>query len=198
MTGILQAFGRARLPILSVALTYLAAVLIGIGMAHLGSPLALGTRDQIVGQAYTSDPAALALTQGNPLQAGLIDFSRNLFLGAVPSTLTGLGIVFTYPLAAYRGWIGGIVSVDGQHASRLAQPGEALYYLVTLLLQLLPYSLAGGAGVALGLAFYRSWGKNDVPKWLGIPKAPLLDVARIYVVIVPLFLVASLWEFLMR
>jgi hypothetical protein len=34
-------------------------------------------------------------------------------------------------------------------------------------------------------------------KWLGIfPKEVLLDVARIYVLVVPLFLIASLWEFL--
>jgi uncharacterized membrane protein SpoIIM required for sporulation len=192
------AIWRARRPIASVGLAYLAALLIGIAMAHLGSPLAIRTRDQIVGQASASDPSSLALSAGHPLPAALIDFSRNLLLGAVPTTVAGLGVVFVYPIAAYRGWIGGIVSVDGQHLSRLAQPGEAVYYLVTLLLQLIPYTLSGGAGVHLGLAFYHSYAKPEIAKWLGIPRAALADVAQIYILVVPLFLIASLWEFLMR
>ena len=136
------------------------------------------------------------MQSGQPLLAALSDFGSNLLLGAVPNTLEGLGVIIPYPLAAYRGWVGGIVSVDGNHASRLAQPGEAVYYLVTLLLQLIPYSLAGGAGVHLGLAYYRAHSRPQGPKWYILPRPELLDVARIYVLVVPLFLIASLWEFL--
>ena len=157
LSSIFPAIRRARLPILTIALTYLVAVLVGIGMAQGRVAFALNARDRIVGQAYNgSDPTITAMQSGQPLLAALSDFGGNLFLGAVPSTIGGLGVVFPYPLAAYRGWIGGIVSVNGNHTSRLAQPGEAIYYLVTLILQLIPYSLAGGVGVYLGLAYYRT------------------------------------------
>jgi hypothetical protein len=45
--------------------------------------------------------------------------------------------------------------VDDRHQSRLASPEPAVYYLVTLVLQLVPYTLAGGAGVALGVSSRR-------------------------------------------
>jgi hypothetical protein len=31
----------------------------------------------------------------------------------------GLPVAPLFPFAAYRGWVGGIVSVDGRHESRL-------------------------------------------------------------------------------
>lgn len=182
-----------------MAITYVAGVLVGMVMALNGTPSALNARDSIVGQAYSGSDATInAMQNGQPLLAALSDFSGNLFIGAVPSTITGLGIIFPYPLAAYRGWIGGIVVVDENHASRLAQPGEAVYYLVTLILQLIPYSLAGGAGVHLGLAYYRSHSRSPALRWYALPLPELLDAARIYLLVVPLFLIASLWEFLVR
>jgi hypothetical protein len=107
-------------------------------------------------------------------------------------------VVFAYPLIAYRGWIGGIVSIDGSHASRLADVKEGAYYLITLLLQLIPYTLTGGAGTNMGMAFLKPKPCYQGEKWLGIPKEALRDVLRIYRVAVPLFLLASLWEFLAR
>jgi hypothetical protein len=197
LSTILPALKRARLPIITIALTYLASVLVGIVMVDTGSAFALNTRDIIVKRAYSgSNPTINALQKGNRVQAALTDFASNLILGAVTDTIGGLGVITSYPLIAYRGWVGGIVSVDQFHASRLSQPGEALYYLVTLILQLIPYSLAGGAGVHLGLSYYRLHSDRQVPKWFGLPKAALGDVARIYILVIPLFLVASLWEFL--
>lgn len=198
-SSIFSAVHRAWLPIMLMALTYLAGVLIGIGMVQARVPLALNTRDQIVGQAYNgSDPTINALQSGQPVLAALSDFSRNLFVGAVPDTVGGLGIVIPFPLAAYRGWVGGIVSVDANHSSRLAQPGEAIYYLITLILQLIPYSLAGGAGVSLGLAYYRKHSGPHAGRWYSLPRLELLDVGKIYLLVVPLFFIASLWEFLFR
>ena len=141
---------------------------------------------------------SIALQEGAPLKAALLDFARNLLLGAVPDTVGGLAVVFPYGTAAYRGWVGGIVSVDSAHVSRLADPREAIYYIVTLILQLIPYSLAGGIGVNLGLAYLRPrpWYQGD--KWYIFPKEAVLDTLRVYILIVPLFLVASLWEFLAR
>jgi hypothetical protein len=191
-----RAFSRARVPILTVGLTYAVSVAVGIGMVHAGNSFALNTRDQIVSGAQ-SGPTLTALDQNNRLVAGVLDFGGNL-LGAVSSTVAGLGVVFAYPIVAYRGWIGGIVSVDGSHLSRLADAREAAYYLITLILQLIPYSITGGAGVNMGLAYLNPKRYTQGEKWIGIPAEAIRDVVRIYLVAAPLFLVASLWEFFAR
>ena len=64
--------------------------------------------------------------------------------------MTGLAVVGPSPIAAYRGWVGGIVSVDAQHRSRLRQPGLAFDHVVTVALQQIPFILTGGAGMYLG------------------------------------------------
>ncbi len=195
--GLMSALGRARVPILTMACAYALAVIVGAVMVHSGSAFALRTGDALVARAHAKDPASRALARGSRLEAAGWDFSRNLLLGAVPSTVGGLAIAIPYLTAAYRGWVGGIVSVDGHHRSRLADPAERTYYLLTLLLQLVPYTLAGGAGVRAGLAYLRR-GRAPGPLWIGLPREAVLDVLRIYVLVVPLFAVASLWEFLAR
>jgi len=67
---------------------------------------------------------------------------------------------------------------------------------VTLLLQLIPYSIAGGMGVQLGVDAWRAVKTPRPDTWLGLPTDRLRDVAHAYLLIVPLFLVAALWEFL--
>ena len=194
-----EALWRARLPILWMGLTYALGVFAGAVMVHAHSEFALSYRDHLVGRAQTSDPAAAASNRGLPLRAAFYDFAGNLGRGGVPSTIMGLGVAFPFPLAAFRGWIGGIVSVDGEHKSRLGHRHEATYYLGVLLLQLIPYSLAGGTGVRLGLAFLfpkGKWGYPASERWLGLPAEGVRDVGRIYTLIVPLFLAASLVEFL--
>jgi hypothetical protein len=196
-----EALRRARLPILWMGLTYALGVFTGAIMVHAHSHFALSYRDHLVGRAQTSDPAAVAANRGLPLRAAFLDFAGNLGRGAVPSTMMGLAVALPFPLAAYRGWIGGIVSVDGEHRSRLRHWHERTYYLGVLLLQLIPYSLAGGTGVRLGLAFLMPkgrWGYTASEHWLGLPAEGMRDVGRIYTLIVPLFLVASLVEFLAR
>jgi hypothetical protein len=100
----------------------------------------------------------------------------------------------------FRGWVGGIVSVDGNHHSRLADPHERIYYLVVLILQLIPYSLTGGAGVHLGLAWFREWQRSGwARQWqLPVPRSALADAFWLYALAMPLFLGASLFEFLAR
>lgn len=118
-------------------------------------------------------------------------------VGAVPETVTGLTIISPYGFAAYRGWVGGIVSVDREHQSRLTTWRPATYYLLTLLLQLIPYSIAGGVGVRLGLSYFRDFAEyRGERKWLGYPTGALRDAFAPYAIIAPLFLMASLWEFL--
>jgi hypothetical protein len=76
-------------------------------MVQAGSGFALEARDNLIKTATASDPAALAFGRSNRLQAALIDFGGNLLLGAVPSTVAGLGVITPFPLVAYRGWIWG-------------------------------------------------------------------------------------------
>ncbi len=118
--------------------------------------------------------------------------------GALARARIAILTVAPHPIAAYRGWVGGIVAVDGAHASRLAHPAEAAYCLLTLFLQLVPYSLAGGAGVHLGVAFLRSRPFEQEDGWRGFSNVALRHLLTIYLLVVPLFLVASLWEFLAR
>ena len=192
--SILRALRRARLPIVTFAVTYLVAILIGIVLVHIGNDFALSRRDSIIANAQTSS-ILIAFHKGNRLGAALLDFSAN-FLSAVANTISGLTLVVPYPVAAYRGWIVGIVSVDSSHVSRLIDLNSALYYVLTVILQLIPYSLAGGAGVNLGLAFLWPRPSYQGENWLGLPKEAIRDVLRIYILVLPLFFAASLFEFL--
>lgn len=192
--SVLQSLRRARTPILTFALTYLITLLIGILLVHSGNAFSLLSRDRIVAGAQTSS-ILQAFHKGNRLSAAFLDFGANL-IAASAGTISGLSIIVPYPIAAYRGWVIGIVSVDSAHASRLADPGGALYYVLTVILQLIPYSLAGGAGVNLGLALVWPRPAYQGKRWLGLPKEAVRDLLRIYVLVLPLLLVASLWEFL--
>lgn len=196
VSQVLRALSRARLPILTVALTYLLSVIVGLGMVHAGNDFALGYRDRLVANAQAG-PVLVALEQDDRWQAAMVDFAGNLFVAASHS-VAGLGVVLPFPFVAQRGWIGGIVSVDGAHASRLADFKEAAYYLITLVLQLIPSSLTTGAGVNLGLAFLRPKPHYQGSQWLGLPREAIRDFLRIYLVAVPLFLLASMWEFFLR
>lgn len=196
LSPVLSALSRARLAILTVALTYALSLGVGIAMAQTGNQFALAYRDQLVAGARESNPASLALQNGDRWRAALFDLSGNLLLGAVPNTVTGLSIIIPYLLAAHQGWVGGIVSVGNGHVSRLANPSEAIYYIAVVILQLIPYTLSAGAGINLGLAYLRPNRYYQGAKWLGLPQEALRDVARIYLLVVPLFLLASLVEFL--
>jgi len=185
---------------LTIAVTYAASVVVGAVMVHGGDKFALYFADNLVARAAVENPAAIALKKNKRVEAALFDFGGNLFLGAIPITIMGLACVMPYPFVAYQGWVGGTVSVgtDKAHTSRLADPSEAAYYVITLILQLLPYSLAGGAGVNLGVSMFRPPPYYQGAKWLGFSQEAIRDVLRIYSLVVPLFLVASLWEFLAR
>lgn len=199
--AVADALRRAKEPIVWMAVAYLLGLLAGGITVHTGNAFALRHRDDLVGTALRTDSAAVALKHGFPVRAAFFDFAGNLTLGAMPSTVMGLSVVMPFPWAAYRGWIGGIVSVDGDHRSRLWERGERWYYLGVLLLQLLPYSLAGGTGVRLGLGFLRPNSRFGYPgsaRWLGLPAEGVRDVLCIYAVVIPLFLAASLVEFLAR
>jgi uncharacterized membrane protein SpoIIM required for sporulation len=192
--SVIRALHRARLPILAFMATYSLAVLIGIVLVHAGNEFALSTRDVFVARAQTG-AILKAFHEGDRLTAALLDFGGNT-LTAIANTISGLSIIVPYPIAAFRGWIVGIVSVNSSHVSRLTVPHDAFYYIITVVLQLIPHSLAGGAGVYLGLSFIRPSPSDQGEKWLGLSKKAIHDLFRIYLIIIPLFLIASLWEFL--
>jgi len=192
---VVRALRRARFGILTIGITYVLSWGIGLGMVHAGNQFALSQRDRIVSKASGSSPILHALDQGHPVVAAVLDFGGNS-LGGLASTLAGYWAPAAYPVALYRGWIGGIVSVDRKHGSRLKEASERRYYLITVFLQLVPYILAGGAGVNLGIARVRPVGDYGGPKWFGVPVEAWRDAGRIYLLVIPLFVVASTYEFL--
>lgn len=196
-----QAFRRSRLGIGTIALTYVISLLVGSGLVHSGNTFALGYRDRLVGTAQKGSAILSNLEKGNRWRAAGLDAAGNAFAGAV-SLVVGYFPPTGYGMAAFRGWIGGIVSVDDEHHSRLGTPRECFYYLATLILQLIPYSLVGGAGVNLGIVTFSRWGRSVYPgervRWLLIPYEALGDAGWIFLVSVPLFAVASGFEFLAR
>lgn len=195
--SISRAVYRARYPILFTAIVYFISVSTGIVMVHAGNKFALDYGDRLVNRSLQSNPASVAYLQGRNFEAALWDFGGNLVLGAFPKTIAGFSVLLVYPMVIQQGWVGGIVSVRDDHTSRLNESRSAVYYLLTLFLQLVPYSLAVGAGVNVGIALFRTPPYYEGQKWLGMfPKEALRDVARIYLMVIPLFLLASLWEFL--
>lgn len=189
------AVGRCKKWVLLIFILYCLSCLTGIFMVHSGNEFALAYRDKIVGRAIAHDGASIHYKKGNRFKAALIDFSANLFAGAVPQTLMGLSIITPFFTTTYQGWIGGIVSVDNQHRSRLRNARPALYYLLVLLLQYIPYSLAVGSGLRLGVETYRL---NRGAKLSGfrIDRPALRDVCYIYLLVIPLFFLASCFEFM--
>jgi hypothetical protein len=189
------ALTRARAPIALVALAHVCPLVLGGVLATVGNSFALDQRDAIVGAAQRSD-TIIAYEQNERLKAALLDFEGNA-QAAFLTSITGLAVVGPLPIAAYRGWVGGIVSVDALHISRLSQPGPALYYVVTLALQLIPYTLTGGAGMYLGLVAWRR--RNDASVrsvlTLRIPGEATRDCGWIWALALPMFLAASLFEF---
>lgn len=188
---------RCRAFVLSIFLTYTLSSAAGIVMVHSGSESALRKRDQVVRAAVTTDRSSIAYRSGDRVKAAVLDFAGNLLMAAVPQTVAGLGVVLPYFSVAYQGWIGGVVSVDREHRSRLRAPKGATYYLMVLVLQFTPFSLCIGAGVRFGVELYRA---NATAGWrlrdYHLPRPALGDVAAVYAVAAPLFLVASAFEFL--
>jgi len=186
---------KARTWILAIALVHVIAVIAGAVLVHVGYVPALAYRDRLVGQARRSDPVSLASQRGEYLRAALVEAARTQWV-CVAVAVTGLTVVSPFILAAYRGLVGGVVSVDDNHMSRLRQPDQAVYYLSVIILQIIPYALAGGAGVKLGLTYFRRGWEYEGKHWFGYPKEAIWDVVRILVLTIPLVLVANLWEFL--
>ena len=188
---------RGRRFAASIFLTYVVSSAAGIAMVHAGNRFALARRDTIVHAAVTSDQTSIAYASGHRGVALVRDAAGNLLFAAVPQTLGGLGVALPYFSVAYQGWVGGIVSVDGNHRSRLRTPRTASYYVLVLLLQFIPFSLCIGAGVRCGVELYRH---NTAIGWrfwqYRLPRQCMTDLGYAFAVAVPLFVAASAFEFL--
>jgi hypothetical protein len=191
-----RAFRRARWPLAASGATYVAFLLLGIALATSGWGPAVSQRDSIVKGAQTS-PIQTQYGQGNRLTAALLDFGANAALGAIPTSIIGLTVIGPFPIAAYRGWVGGIVSIDSGHRSRLATPSGAAYYIVTIILQLIGYVLTMAAGIHVGWTAWKIRNDSSAPSIAGvrIPWSALSDAGYLYVIAMPAFLAGSLWEF---
>ena len=194
---IIKAVVRCRPFAASIFLTYLVSSSVGIIQADAGNTFALAERDKTVQKALTSDKASIAYQSGNHASALVFDAAGNLFYAAMPQTVGGLGVILPYFSVAYQGWVGGIVSVDGTHRSRLRTIKGASYYCFVLLLQFIPFSLSIGAGVRCGVELYRH---NTAVSWrfwrYRVPRQSFIDLGIVVALTVPLFVVASAFEFL--
>jgi hypothetical protein len=194
---IVEAIQRCRPFAASIFLTYLLSSSVGIAMVHGGNRFALAERDKTVQNALSSDKASIAYQSGDRATALALDFVGNLFYAAIPQTVAGLGIVLPYFSVAYQGWVGGIVSVDSTHRSRLRGVESTSYYFLVLLLQFIPFSLSIGAGVRCGVELYRHNAQVSWRVWrYRLPRQCLVDLGCVFAVTVPLFFVASAFEFL--
>lgn len=166
-------------------------------MAHAGNRFALAQRDKTVQNALTSDKASIAYQSGNHATALVLDFAGNLIYAAIPQTVAGLGVILPYFSVAYQGWVGGIVSVESTRRSRLRSIKATSYYFLVLLLQFIPFSLSIGAGVRCGVELYRHNADISWRFWrYRLPRQSLVDLSWVFAVTVPLFFVASAFEFL--
>jgi hypothetical protein len=197
---VLQAVKHASFGIRTIALTYGLSALGGLVMVHSGNRMALDFRDNLVGKAQRESAIVRRFRGGNSVAAAGLDAAGNATAGLL-GMFSSYFVPAGYGFAAFRGWIGGIVSVDSSHRSRLARPYGAFYYLATIVLQLIPSSLVGGAGVNLGIAAFASESRTGyrgarMPT-LRIPYEAIRDAGWIYLGSLPLFAIASLFEFTM-
>ena len=191
----IQALHRCKKFCISIFIVYLISCLTGSLMVHSGNTFALSFRDKIVGRAIAYDKASINYNSGHKFKAALIDFSENLLLGSTVQTLLGIGIAIPYFTTFFQGWVGGIVTVDGNHKSRFSNWKTTTYYLIVFILQTLAYSLCIGSGVKLGVDTYKLNRTSSILKYR-LHKQSLKDILFIYILAIPIFFVASCFEFL--
>ncbi|MBZ5722221.1 MAG: stage II sporulation protein M [Acidobacteriia bacterium] len=201
MAGMSQIFARVRLAIrrtrrgvLWMGCAYALGLTVGMVSVHLGHQRSLAYRDRIVSKAQASS-TILRYSDAHPVAAAALDFGSNL-LGATLTAAAGWYAPAPFPLAIYRGWIGGIVSVDGHHRSRFRTMEGGLYYGLVVALQLVGYVLSGGAGVNLGLARTGTRPEYRGSRLLSVPTEAFRDAAWMFVLVIPIFALASALEFL--
>jgi hypothetical protein len=175
---------------------YALSATVGAVMVHSGSRFALERRDAVV-QGAASDRITIEYRAGRRTRAALADAAANFGMAALPQTIAGLTVVLPYITVPYQGWIGGIVSVDRHHMSRLRSVRGGAYYLGVLFLQFLAYSLCIGGGIRCGVALYEQNRQVGWRFWqYRLGREPLGDLLVVIGASIPFFLLASSFEFL--
>ena len=123
------ALRRARRAIVTIGLTYALAVIVGMAMVHAGNGFALRFGDRLVGEATVSSPILQAMQRGSRTKAHCRTSPATCWWEQCRKLCRGWPFFHLYGFAAFRGWVGGVVSVDGNHRSRLADAHERFYYL---------------------------------------------------------------------
>jgi hypothetical protein len=165
-------------------------------MVHSGSQYALSRRDAVVERA-ARDQSSIDYRAGRRTRAALADAAANFGLAALPQTIAGLTVILPFVTVSYQGWVGGIVSVDARHVSRLRSARSSAYYLGVLLLQFTAFSLCIGGGIQCGVALYEQNREVEWRFWrYRLARSTLGDLLGIVSASIPLFLLASLFEFL--
>ena len=195
-TGLELVFGplrRARFAIATIAVIHIVGVLTGAVMVRSQNRFALHFMDKMVSTAWKTSPILHDLGEGAPFKAASLDT-----LGNASSALGELGggycLPVGYAMAFCRGWIGGIVSVDYNGQNRLTTQAATEYYLAVMVLQLIGFILAGGAGINIGLASFCKTAYSRV-KWSVPPRQAVTDAIIIYLCSLPFFAAGSLIEF---
>ena len=186
-----------RIPLLFVALLYIASYLAGWYLISIRSPIAVETTRSITGSVLTEAPftiVAQSLRSGALVQAVLITFLWNLTVGAfLSTTLPGIipffGALATVAINLIRGFAVGVVYPEILASSA----AEFALGFGTMILELGAYVFSGAAGIHIALApiMPRRYGVQG--RWEA-SKIAWKDAARIYVIVVGLLALGAVWE----
>ncbi len=199
-----QAIVRASLGIVVAGVADLLGLVLGIAIVHAGGEFALRQRDRLVGKVRGSEgPAAVASSSPRDRTGEVVRDTAGNVWTSLCGAVAGYSVAPSAAIAFYRGWIGGIVSVDDEHRSRLRSGPSAAYYLITVLLQSVPWVLVVGAGISIGFAVFGRFigldspytGPYVWPAFLLIPQQAVVDLCWIIGIAIPISVVASVFEF---
>jgi len=174
-------------PVAVMVLAYLLPMAAAAAAVRAGEPQALRAREEMVrrvGQAYPIATATRQIRAGRYVRASVTVFVWNFAVGAVAmSTLVG-GVFFAFPPAvgALRGTMLGLLyDPAGLEGAR------GLVTVVTGLLELPCYMMAGALGVRLGLAWLLPPRRQRLREVWGHARWSLPAVGL-------LLLLAAIWE----
>ncbi len=140
-------------PVVVMVLAYLVPMALTVGGLRAGEPQVLKMRQELLGKVGSVGPIAAVARQlraGRTVRAILVVFLWNFVVGAIAmSTLMG-GVFFALPpvVAAGRGVMLGLLFDPGSF-----EGSRGVFVLITGLLELPNYMMAGALGIRLGLAW---------------------------------------------
>jgi uncharacterized membrane protein SpoIIM required for sporulation len=192
-----EAASRMKVPIAVVALLYAGSFLAGWYLISINSPLAVETKQGILGAILTEAPFTTiiqSLRGGELAMAILTTFLLNLVAGAfVTTTLPGviplIGAAISGGVTLLRGFVVGLTYPEVLSMSPVA---FALGF-GTMILELGAYVFSGAAGIYIAFApiLPRRYGTEN--RW-GAFKSAWRDSIRVYPIVVILLALGAVWE----